>query len=136
MFKSLLIAVDLAHGARGKELLGKAAGLMDEGGSLHVVYVMDNPPGYVMVELPEGLMESKRKEAEDDLRAMVKAAGLKGKTEVRLGNPANGILAAAEENNTDVILIASHKPGLEDYFLGSTAGRVVRHAQCSVLVLR
>jgi universal stress protein F len=25
---------------------------------------------------------------------------------------------------------------LQDYFLGSTAGRVVRHAQCSVHVIR
>lgn len=136
MFKSVLVAVDLAHGARGKELLNKAASLMDGGGAMHVVYVMDNPPGYVMVDLPEGIMEKKRKEAVEELRAIVTAAGLKASVEIRLGNPGNGILEAAEANGCDVILIASHKPGLEDYFLGSTAGRVVRHAQCSVLVLR
>ena len=35
-----------------------------------------------------------------------------------------------------MIVIASHDPGLADYLLGSTAGRVVRHAHCSVLVVR
>ena len=33
-------------------------------------------------------------------------------------------------------MIASHKPGFSDYFIGSTAARIVRHAQCSVLVTR
>ena len=36
----------------------------------------------------------------------------------------------------DLIIIASHKPGFQDYFLGSTAAKVVRHAPCSVLVVR
>ena len=43
---------------------------------------------------------------------------------------------AAEDDKVDLIIIASHKPGLQDYFLGSTAARVVRHASCSVLVVR
>jgi len=33
-------------------------------------------------------------------------------------------------------MIASHKPGMSDYFIGSTAARVVRHAQVSVLIDR
>jgi nucleotide-binding universal stress UspA family protein len=42
----------------------------------------------------------------------------------------------AEEKGADLIIIASHRPGLKDYFLGSTAAKVVRHAKCSVLVIR
>ena len=38
--------------------------------------------------------------------------------------------------DADVIVIASHDPGLADYLLGSVAARVVRHAHCSVLVVR
>jgi universal stress protein F len=33
-------------------------------------------------------------------------------------------------------VIASHRPGIQDYFLGSTASRVVRHANCTVHVMR
>ncbi|WP_170501927.1 universal stress protein, partial [Ruegeria atlantica] len=36
----------------------------------------------------------------------------------------------------DCIVLASHKPGMKDFFLGSTAALVVRHARCSVHVLR
>ncbi|MBT8411941.1 MAG: universal stress protein, partial [Octadecabacter sp.] len=42
----------------------------------------------------------------------------------------------ATDNSIDCIIMASHQPGLEDYFLGSTAARVVRHAKCSVHVIR
>jgi len=42
----------------------------------------------------------------------------------------------AQEKGVDLIIIASHRPGLQDYFLGSTAAKVVRHAKCSVLVIR
>ena len=52
------------------------------------------------------------------------------------GHSGRSILEWAEGNAVDCIIIASHRPGLQDYFLGSTAGRVVRHAQCSVHVTR
>jgi nucleotide-binding universal stress UspA family protein len=42
----------------------------------------------------------------------------------------------ASENGYDCIVIASHVPGFENIFLGSTADRVVRHAKCAVHVIR
>jgi len=55
---------------------------------------------------------------------------------IRSGHASNTILAVAKERGADLIIIASHRPGLQDYFLGSTASKVVRHANCSVLVVR
>jgi len=46
------------------------------------------------------------------------------------------ILDAAEREDCDLILMASHRPELEDYLIGPNAARVVRHAACSVLVVR
>ncbi len=37
---------------------------------------------------------------------------------------------------TFCIIVASHKPNVGDYLLGTTAARVVRHATCSVFVVR
>ena len=37
---------------------------------------------------------------------------------------------------TDLITVASHQPNVGDYPLGTTASRVVRHAACSVFVVR
>jgi nucleotide-binding universal stress UspA family protein len=46
------------------------------------------------------------------------------------------ILAVAEEAETDLIVVGSHRPAMKDYLLGTNAARVVRHAGCSVLVAR
>jgi nucleotide-binding universal stress UspA family protein len=46
------------------------------------------------------------------------------------------ILRVAEEAGADLIVMASHRPELSDYLLGPNAARVVRHANCSVMVVR
>jgi nucleotide-binding universal stress UspA family protein len=46
------------------------------------------------------------------------------------------ILALAQEVGADLIVVGSHRPAMKDYLLGTNAGRVVRHATCSVLVAR
>ena len=56
--------------------------------------------------------------------------------EVRKGASYHGILEYADDNEIDLIIINSHRPGLQDYLLGSTAAKVVRHAKCAVLVER
>lgn len=56
---------------------------------------------------------------------------------VREGRAFEQILRAAEETNTDLIIIGTHGRGaLARFFIGSTAERVVRHAPCPVLVVR
>lgn len=46
------------------------------------------------------------------------------------------ILKCAELVGADLIVMASHRPGYEDYLIGPNASRVVRHAKCSVMVVR
>ncbi|MFV0245031.1 MAG: universal stress protein [Qingshengfaniella sp.] len=46
------------------------------------------------------------------------------------------ILHAARVDKATVIVIGSHRPDLSDYLLGPNAARVVRHAGCSVFVVR
>lgn len=46
------------------------------------------------------------------------------------------ILETAQEADVDLIVVGSHRPKMKDYLLGTNAGRVVRHANCSVLVAR
>ncbi len=38
--------------------------------------------------------------------------------EIRTGGAAGSINALAEEENADLVIIASHRPGLIDYFIG------------------
>ena len=46
------------------------------------------------------------------------------------------ILKYAEAHGVDLIVMASHRPELSDFLIGPNAARVVRHAKCSVLVVR
>ena len=58
------------------------------------------------------------------------------KSIVRHGNVYESILEVAGEIGCDLIVIGAHRPDLRDYLLGPNAARVVRHATCSVLVVR
>lgn len=136
MYKSILVAVDISHGDVGKALLARAAKLLDEGGAIHLVYVLEDVPPYVLAELPKETIANRRSEAVEALRAIADDAKAAVSVVVRGGHPSSGILEVAEENRCDLIMIASHRPDLRDYFIGSTAARVVRYAQCSVLVSR
>lgn len=57
-------------------------------------------------------------------------------TRVGAGSIYGGILALADEGDIDLIVLASHRPEMKDYLLGANASRVVRHAVCSVMVVR
>ncbi len=46
------------------------------------------------------------------------------------------ILNAAQAIEADLIVIGSHHPERKDYMLGPNAARVVRHVDCSVMVVR
>jgi nucleotide-binding universal stress UspA family protein len=52
------------------------------------------------------------------------------------GNPAELILKQAKTDDIDLIVIASHNSQIENLLLGSCAAKVVRHAQCTVTVVK
>ena len=63
-------------------------------------------------------------------------SGMTARTIARHGAIYEQILDVAEELDTDLIIMAAHRPSLADYLLGPNTARVVRHAKCSVNVLR
>lgn len=102
---------------------------------LHVNEIM---PGYVSAHLPDDFAKHALDSSMADLVATAKKHGIDKDCEivVRAGNPGAEILDCANEQDIDMIVMASHDPGIADYLLGSVAARVVRHAHCSVLVVR
>jgi len=46
------------------------------------------------------------------------------------------LIAAAKENGADLIVMASHVPGLAEHLFASNAGAVASHAKVSVFVIR
>ncbi len=136
MYSTIIVPIDLSQETKGRRILDLATRLGDEGARIILANILEELPGYVAIELPAGLVEQSRKDAEEKLKAIATDAGVKAEITVRVGHPGNEILELAEETKADLIIVASHRPGLQDYFIGSTAGRVVRHANCSVLVTR
>ena len=137
MYGRIIVAVDLDHRGQSKALLAKARALLDAGGEIRLLHALDSLPGFISAELPAEIGERQRAEAMVELRALIDPAlPERVVPDLRHGAPAGQIIAAATETGADLILLASHKPGLSDYFIGSTAARVVRHAPCSVLVSR
>lgn len=55
---------------------------------------------------------------------------------VATGSAYEQILNTAQTTGCGLIVIGAHKPDYQDYLLGPNASRVVRHAQCSVYVVR
>ncbi len=136
MYSKIVVAVDIGHGELGRMLLEKAVQLLDEGGEVFLLYVLEEVPSYIAAELPHDLTERRNAEARVELKSLVHGLSATTHIEVRTGAPSGQILQCAEDHGADLIMIASHRPGLSDYFIGSTAARVVRHAQCSVLISR
>ena len=92
-------------------------------------------PGFATYYLPPDHETENRKTAEDAIRERV-GAQADAEVVVLTGHAGRTITEYAEEVGADCIIVGSHKPELQDYLLGSTAARVVRHAPCSVHVLR
>ncbi len=136
MFKKILVPVDLSHGELAGQMINVARQVGGKDADIHIVHVVHDIPAYAAVEISSELLAKTHKAAEQELQDIANANGIKSKPDMRHGTPGSGILDAADDLGADLIVIGSHKPGLADYFLGSTAARVVRHAQCPVLVMR
>jgi universal stress protein F len=136
MYKTILVPIDMSHIAKGKANIDIAAQHAAAGARIILLNVVEEIPNWAAVELPAGLLDKSLEASQSELKAIATAAGMKVEVEVRTGHSYNTILEVAEKKNADLIIIASHRPGLQDYFLGSTASKVVRHANCSVLVVR
>ena len=136
MYRRILVPVDMSQKDRAAPMLGIAKTVGGEGAKITLVSVIEDVPSYVMVQLPEDVIEEAKKDAAEELRAIASAAGIDADIKVGHGRAHTAILSCAEEIGSDLIVIASHRPGLQDYLIGSTAARVVRHANCAVLVTR
>ncbi|MEM8836798.1 MAG: universal stress protein [Pseudomonadota bacterium] len=137
MYKKILVPIDLAQTEKADAMVKAAHDYRTQGGEIIMATVVPDFPPYVVSGLPAGYIEDQLPGAKAELREIATSAGVSSaNTFVRAGHPANLILSIAESEGCDLIIIGSHRPGLKDYFLGSTASRVVGHATCSVLVMR
>lgn len=135
MYSNILVAVDVDHAETGANALELAKAMAAEGATITALYVLEALPSYATQYLPEEHLSNRITEFTNVLTSEL--GNPEGVTpKVVTGHSGATIVDYATDHGVDCIVISSHKPGLQDFFLGSTAARVVRHSPCSVHVIR
>ncbi|MEL7465131.1 MAG: universal stress protein [Pseudomonadota bacterium] len=134
MYRKILVPMALSHDL-SPETLKAATALLAEGGEIVAIHVFEEAHGTAVPYAEDETVKSGFEAARDLLKTKLEAAP-RVTGHVVTGHSARTIIDFAAKNGVDCIVIGSHKPGLTDYFLGSTTERVVRHAHCAVHVVR
>ena len=144
MYDSILLPTDAGKGAeRATDHAIELATAHDA--DLHVLYVVDSDvyasyTGDEYVHELEGLESALEQEGEDALEAATERAteaGLTITTAVRHGTPDEEIIAHADHEDVDLIVMGSKdRPGEYRRLLGSVTERVVRLSSRPVTVVK
>lgn len=136
MFKTILLPVDVAHLDEGHKTLEVALAIMSPDTAIYLLYVMEDIPNWTDLDLPANFKEDSMQTAREALETIALSTDKEIQVEVCTGHAYSTILKEAEALNADLIILASHKPGLKEFFIGSNTTKVVSHANCSVVVVR
>jgi nucleotide-binding universal stress UspA family protein len=141
-FSRILIATDFSDLAanatqRGLQLARQT------GAEVVLLHVIENtwyPGTFGVGPLPlpdlEQQVRKAARERLDRLHQELAPSGLKCRTLLREGVPWAEIVSAAEQEHSDLIVLATHGyTGIKHALLGSQAERVVRTAKCAVMTI-
>jgi len=141
MYDNILFPVDLEHTVEAEKALKIA--IEETRRSKAKLTVMTVAPGFgmpiVASYFEKGAVKSALKEIARHLKRYVDdniPDDIETRAIVNEGNPAELILKQAQNDNVDLIVIASHNSQIENLLLGSCAAKVVRHAHCTVTVVK
>lgn len=135
--KLILVPIDFSEPS--VEAVRTALELVEDPSSVHVLHVLDEiehtAPAVLFGDFDD---KARTKRAGEFLSEFLKRHELTGLTErVLVGDPGMEIANSAKETGAELIVIPSHgHHGVRRILLGSVAERVLRHAECPVLVLR
>jgi len=141
MYNKILVPVDLGESDMAKLALEAAQALAKTtpASKLRLINVQPLVPVAFVDYIPPSFDEEMREVAEKDLADLARKVDLPPEqvsSTVRFGAVYPEVLAEAEDWGADLIVVGSHRPTMATYLLGSNAKTIVRHAKCSVLVVR
>ncbi|MBL4647294.1 MAG: universal stress protein, partial [Rhizobiales bacterium] len=112
MYKKILVPIDLGDVAHGEAILRIAENLADDDARIVLLNVFEEIPAYVAAELPSDIGENLEEQSRSQLMKIAASCPKKTDIIVRRGSAASAIVSAAEDLDIDLIIIASHQPGL------------------------
>ena len=143
MTNSVLCAVDVSNGDDDMNTIQAAARLakLDDAQLDVIAVVPDFGISQVGSYFTKDHHNTMLAEAKEALNALVtKALDAKQNEKVRhivaTGRAYEEVLNLAEKAKSELIVVGAHDSALTDYLLGPNAARIVRHAKCSVFVVR
>jgi nucleotide-binding universal stress UspA family protein len=140
MFTNILVPVDIAEIDVAQPGLDKAVELAKASGAAVRLIHVRSPVPYAMNEyIPAEYYDSDEKASLTALRALAAKLDLpQGRVSISspFGSVYDEVLKEAAEFKADLIVVGSHRPNWSTYLIGSNAANIVRHALCSVLVVR
>lgn len=134
MYKHILVPMALDHGI-AEVTMEIARTLLAKDGQITALHVHEAPNNSVSAYVDSGVIESAFERTKQQMNDRVAAMDNVKALTVQ-GHSGRTIVDTATTLKVDCIVLGSHKPGLIDYLLGSTAARVVQHAPCAVHVAR
>ncbi len=133
------VVVPIDFSGNSVDAIATALELVDGPAGVHAIHVVV-PLGNMSPGMEWGSIDDKSREeaALSHFSEFLEKHGFSNvNTVVRVGDPGLEISEYATETNADLIVVPSHGfHGLKRMILGSVAERVIRHAECPVLVLR
>jgi nucleotide-binding universal stress UspA family protein len=137
----ILVPVDFSDSS-ARALRHAAQRAAESGGSLIILHVVPADYGWLGIGCDQSrdLDRSLQQQAADWLRTFTDenvGHNVAADLEVRIGQPAEEIVAAARESKCDSIVLSTRGlTGLDRYLIGSVADRVARLAPCPVVLMR
>lgn len=140
MYRNILVPIDLSEPSSWQKALPIAIEMSRTfGARIHVMTVVRDPDAIWRSQYSLLTYESMISDAEKRLASVIADSipkELAVQRTVGHGSIYAEVLRTARESSADLIVMASHRPEMKDYLIGANAARVVRHARCSVLVVR
>lgn len=138
--KPYLVALDSSP--RASHVLAAAIALAKATSTKLILFRAVGLPGDLPTEAyamsPDGVLDALRQRATTELDQASRAIpeGVTFETRVEVGSAWQTICVASKALDAALVVIGSHGYSAMDRLLGTTAARVVNHADCSVLVVR
>lgn len=146
MFNKILVAFDLAHKEQVPLLVKAALEIRKQNQGEICLFYADASvqQGVSNQQLDRSSIQRHQQEVIEDIEKVLTSLKVDSlpdeydaiQYQTAFGSAHEQILKQAKRIKADAIVLMSKRPGLSSYFIGSNADKVVRHAHCSVFVIR
>lgn len=137
-WKNILVATDFSESSRAA--VGRAKELLQqEAACLTLITAVEPATSGLRIQTDKAhaQIEAAAEASLKKMKSEVFGPDARVTARVIAADPADAICEKASSIGADLVIVGSHgAKGLKRYLLGSVAEKVVRHAPCSVMVVR